>query len=192
MPKPTNADEERRRTPRFSCDGEAKISRLPSDGIFVPGKIRDLSFGGCCVDTTLLLECGVRAEIVVRVNATSFRAVGEVRVIRSDFGTGLEFVRVSAVGKEVLADVIHELARLQAVVNKLRSVPREMDAESFRRQLEDGKLQAAMLSEQFPFLETVLKAESSEPDQAASVGKDRIAEARSTRPVTSVSNSALP
>ncbi len=175
-------DDDRRRSTRFKCSGDAKISRLPSDGIFVPGKIFDLSLGGCCVDTTLPIDFGVRTEIVVRVNAASFRAVGEVRAIRGRSGAGIEFVHLSAGGKHMLADLVTELARLQAVMNKLNAARREMDAESFRRQLEIGKLQAGMLSERFPFLGTMLPAkssgESSEPDQAASAGQDLIVEAQ--------------
>ena len=183
-------DNDRRRSARFKCGGEAKISRLPSDGIFVPGKIFDLSLGGCCVDTTLPVDLGVRTEMVVRVNAASFRAVGEVRAIRSHFGAGIEFVHLSAGGKHTLADLVREMARLQAVMNKLKSARREIDAESFRKQLEEGKLQAAMLGERFPFLRSMLRAESSrersgespeespeessEADQVASVGKHRI------------------
>ena len=183
-------DDHRRRSTRFKCGGEARISRLPSDGIFVPGKIFDLSLGGCCVDTTLPVDLGVRTEIVVRVNAASFRAVGEVRAIRSHFGAGIEFVHLSAGGKHMLADLVTELARLQAVMNKLKAARREIDAESFRKQLEEGKLQAAMLGERFPFLRTILRAESSrersgespeegseessEADQVASVGKHRV------------------
>ncbi len=181
MPERTNADidcgdNDRRRSTRFKCGGDAKISRLPSDGIFVPGKIFDLSLGGCCVDTTLPIDFGVRTEIVVRVNAASFRAVGEVRAIRGRSGAGIEFVHLSAGGKQMLADLVTELARLQAVMNKLNAPRREMDAESFRRQLEIGKLQAGMLSERFPFLGTIPSAESSEPDQAAFAGQGRIVE----------------
>ena len=187
-------DNDRRRSPRFKCGGEAKISRLPSDGIFVPGKIFDLSLGGCCVDTTLPIDFGVRTEIVVCVNAASFRAVGEVRAIRSRFGAGIEFVHLSAGGKHTLADLVTELARLQAVMNKLKAARREINAESFRKQLEEGKLQAAMLSERFSFLGTILPAkssgessgenseesseESSEPGQAASAAKNLIVEAQ--------------
>ena len=117
------ADNDRRRSTRFTCGGDAKISRLPSDGIFLPGKILDLSLGGCCVDTTLPIDCGVRAEIVARVNAASFRAVGEVRAIRGRSGAGVEFVHLSTGGKDMLADLVAELARLQAVMNKLRFCP---------------------------------------------------------------------
>jgi len=94
MPERTDADNDRRRSARFSCSGDAKISRLPSDGSILPGKIVDLSLGGCCVDTTLPIRCGVRAEIVVRVNAASFRALGEVRAIRGPSGSGMEFVQL--------------------------------------------------------------------------------------------------
>ena len=177
MPERTDADEDRRRSPRFSCGGHAKITRLPSSGIFLPGTIRDLSLGGCCVDTTLPIDFGVRTEIVVRVNAASFRAVSEVKAMRGGSTACMEFVQLSAGGKDLLEDLVTELARLQSVVNKLRSARREMDTESFRRQLEAGKLQAVRFGERFPFLGTILSAEISEQDQAASIGKDRIVEA---------------
>src|ERR1017187_9177050 len=66
-------DKDRRRSPRFRCGGHAEINCLPSSGILLPGTIRDLSLHGCCVDTSLPIDCGVRAELVVRVNAASFR-----------------------------------------------------------------------------------------------------------------------
>jgi hypothetical protein len=176
MPERTDADNDRRRSARFSCSGDAKISRLPSDGSILPGKIVDLSLGGCCVDTTLPIRCGVRAEIVVRVNAASFRALGEVRAIRGPSGSGMEFVQLSAIGKDLLADLVAELARLQAVMNMLRTARRDTDTESFRRRMEEGRLEAVRLSERFPFLGTILRGENPEPKQSASERKDRIAE----------------
>jgi hypothetical protein len=173
-----HAADDRRRSRRFTCGGEAKISRLPSDGIFVPGKILDLSLGGCRVDANLPARCGWRAEIMVRVNAASFRAVGEVRAIRGGSGTGIEFVQLSTGGKDMLAELVAELARLQAIMNQLRSARRGTHTESFRRQIEDGRLGAVRLSERFPFLGTILRGEEPEPKsrQSASDGKDRIAE----------------
>ncbi len=176
MPERTAADKDRRRSTRFTCGGDAKISRLPSGGIFLPGKIRDLSIGGCCVDTTLPIARGARAELVVRVNAASFRAVGEVRAIRGHSGACLEFVLLSAGGKGVLSDLVTELARLQAVMNDIKATRREIDPESFRRQLDYRRLQATRLSRRFPLLGTTLPAGSSgvssEPDDDASTGKD--------------------
>ena len=173
MPERTNEEDDRRSSPRFLCGGQVKISCLPSDGIVLPGNIRDLGLGGCCVDTTLPIDHGVRTEIVVRVNAASFRAVGEVRAIRGGSAACVEFVHLSAGGKAILVDLVRELARLQTVMNKLRSDRREMDAESFRRQLENRKLQAAMLSGRFRFLGTNPEAESSGESWEASSGGDQ-------------------
>jgi hypothetical protein len=184
------ADNDRRRSVRFVCGGHAKISLLPSEGMVIPGKIRDLSLHGCCVDSTLPIDFGTRAEIVVRVNAASFRAVSEVKAIRGRSVAGLEFVQLSAGGKELLADLVTDLARLQAIMTKLKSVRREMGAVSFRKQIEEGKRQAAMLSERFPFVGTILQlesseaglkensAKSSEPEQSRSASQNPTVEAQ--------------
>ena len=169
-------EEDRRRSPRFSCGGRAEIQCLPSSGIVIPGTIRDLSLHGCHVESSLPIACGARAEIVVRVNSASFRAVGEVRAIRGRSGAGVEFAYLSAGGKELLTGLITDLARLQALMNKLKAKRREVDGESFRRELADAKAQAAIWSERFPFLGTILRGENPGPKQSASERKDRIAE----------------
>ncbi|MFY9661425.1 MAG: PilZ domain-containing protein [Terriglobales bacterium] len=152
-------EEDRRRSPRFSCGGRAEIQCLPSSGIVIPGTIRDLSLHGCHVESSLPIACGARAEIVVRVNSASFRAVGEVRAIRGRSGAGVEFAYLSAGGKELLTGLITDLARLQALMNKLKAKRREVDGESFRRELADAKAQAAIWSERFPFLCAISPAE---------------------------------
>src|SRR5271170_7661944 len=95
------------------------------------------------------MDLGVRAEIVAWVSAGSFRAVGEVRAIRGRSGVCIEFVRLSSGGKDMLADLIAELERLQVVMNKLESASAQVDRESFRRQLENGRQQPAMLGNGF-------------------------------------------
>jgi hypothetical protein len=76
----------------------------------------------------------------------------------------------------MLSDLVTELARLQALMNNLKSARREVDAKSFRNQIEGGKLQAAMLTgalnDRFPFLPTILPGETSEPNPDGSVSKD--------------------
>ena len=113
------------------------------------------------MDTTVPIDSGMKAEIVVRVNAASFRAVGEVKAIRGRSVAGMEFIHLTAGGKDLLADMVTDLARLQAITNKLRDVRREIDAQSFRKELEAGKRQAARLSERFPLFSTILQAEIS-------------------------------
>jgi hypothetical protein len=119
--------------------------------------MRDLSLGGCCLETAPALERGVRAEIVVRINSGSFRAVSQVKGRRDRFGVGLEFVQLSASGKDMLADVLERLARLQAVVNELRSARRGIDTET-------------LVKRHWPILRALLPPEPREnaPDNAHS------------------------
>jgi len=122
MLKPTNAGEERRRTPRFRCGCDATISRVPLDGKPFPGKILDLSLGGCCLETAVQLHCGGRIEIVARVKAASFRGVGEVRAVRSGRRNCVAFVHLSSNAREMLANFI---AQLQEAMNTPKPAGRE-------------------------------------------------------------------
>ena len=72
---------------------------------------------------------------------------------------GMEFVHLSAGGKDLLADLVTDLERLQAITNQLKLARRASDAKSSRMQLEARKYQAMLLSERFPSLETTLSAE---------------------------------
>jgi PilZ domain-containing protein len=116
---------ERRRAPRFSCGGLAKIICLPSDGLYLPGKVRDLSLNGCGIDTGRPIECGCRAEMLLQVDSASIRVVGKVKGLRSDGAIGLEFLRLSAGGQAALVELIRELARQQALANTLRTARQE-------------------------------------------------------------------
>lgn len=177
------ATKDRRRSPRFSCGGSAEIVCLPSTGIIVPGTIRDLSLHGCWVDTSLPIECGARAEVVLRVNSASFRALGEIRAIRGKSGSGVEFVRLSANGKDMLADLVTDLARLQALMSKLKSDRRAMDAELFIREMGEGRLRGATLRDRFFFLRTILPTENAEGEKTETAGTNAIREERLVVPI---------
>ena len=153
-------EKERRRSPRFNCDGQVEINCLPSEGNILPGKIRDLSLNGCRVDTTLPIDPGVRAEIVLRFKGASFRAVGEVKAIRGRSGAGIEFIHLSVFGKEQLSDMLEELEKMQAFLDKLKASHPQMDLESFSKELEYRKLHAQMLKTRFPFLESIAPEDS--------------------------------
>jgi len=116
---------ERRRSPRFSCAGLAKIICLPSEGLELAGRLRDLSLNGCGIETGSPLECGVRTEILVQASAASFRAIGEVKALRVPGGIGLEFLHLSGRGRDMLAELLRELARQHAIASTLRASRQE-------------------------------------------------------------------
>jgi hypothetical protein len=103
---------DRRRIPRYSCSGLAQITCLPLSGSLLRGRVRDLGLGGCCVEgieTVPLFDLGDQTEILVEVNSWFFRAMGRVRAIRGHSGISMEFMRMSAGGSSMLADLIADL-----------------------------------------------------------------------------------
>ena len=120
-------EEDRRRSPRVICSGLAKIISLPSDGITVPCKILNLSLGGCGIKTDLPLQDQTRAEILLHVNGSSFRAACQVRTLRPPHSIGLEFLHLSALGQDMLKELIRELAKQRAIATTLRTGRRKPD-----------------------------------------------------------------
>ncbi len=176
------AGENRRRTPRFSCGGRAEINCLPATGILVPGSIRDLGLGGCSIETPRPMNRGELAEFVLRVNAASFRATGAVKTIRGRSIAGVEFVHLSAGGKDLLEELLMELARLQALMTKLKAHRREEDDEALRSELEQRTLRSSLLSQRFSLLQPASPASSKCAERKAS-GPARNEEERLIVPV---------
>jgi PilZ domain len=112
---------DRRKAPRFTCGGRVLIRCLPSDGAMVPGRLRNLGPGGLRVDTSLPIDPGERTEVLVYANAVSFRAVGMVRAVIPGAGARMEFVQMSSGSKQLLNELLTQLARTQATMHKLRS-----------------------------------------------------------------------
>jgi hypothetical protein len=113
---------DRRRVPRYSCSGLAQITSLPTYGSLLRGRVRDLGLGGCCIEcaeTVPLLDLGDRTEILLEVNSWFFRAMAQVRAIRGRSGMSMEFVRMSAGGSSMLADLVADLERPRARQERL-------------------------------------------------------------------------
>jgi hypothetical protein len=158
----TDSQKERRRASRFSCVGQAQLIRLPSDGGFAAGKIHDLSLGGCRLNLNEPIDLGARMELVIRANAASFRALGIVKGLRQKSEAGIEFVQLSSGGRDLLEDLIGELAKLRATNDQLIAARRQVSTEVFRKQMEAARFQAVMFATRFPFLDTTLAEEISQ------------------------------
>src|SRR5207237_6444716 len=98
------------------------------------GKLRDLSLNGCAIETGSPLECGVRTELLVHVNASSFRAVGQVRALRVPFGIGVEFLQLTTSGQDMLAELIKELAHQRALARLIRAARAPIETDDLERQ----------------------------------------------------------
>jgi hypothetical protein len=105
---------DRRRVARYTCSGHAQITCLPLNGALLRGRLRDLGLGGCrieSIETTSPFDLGARTEILVKVNSWFFRAMAHVRAVRGQSAISVEFMRMSAGGYSMLAELIADLER---------------------------------------------------------------------------------
>ena len=122
-PEPPEIPDERRRSPRFACDGTANL-RLPYIGRPVAGRLLKVSCTGCYIETGTPFEQGTRVEIVLQVNGLAFRSMGDVKTVYGHSGMGIEFQDMSAGGRERLQEVIRELGECFVVTCTPKSGPR--------------------------------------------------------------------
>jgi hypothetical protein len=105
---------DRRRIARYSCSGHAQITCLPLNGAPLRGSLRDLGLGGCrieSIETTSPFDLGARTEILVKVDSWFFRTMAHVRAVRGQSAISVEFMRMSAGGFSMLAELIADLER---------------------------------------------------------------------------------
>jgi hypothetical protein len=156
LPTPEPHDLDRRQSPRVRCGGLVNIVTLPSEGLSVPGKVLNLSLGGCGIETASPLPIGTRAEIMLRVHTASIRVLGEVRVHRGTHVVGVEFLLLSACGKYLLEDLIRELARHQSISNLLKGARRQSDYEAVH------KTRSTILNGDYPITRSLVSLREAE------------------------------
>lgn len=86
--------EERRLFGRRSCRIEAQVS-IPGSSVGLPGKVTDISLGGCYVEMLAPLPVETMVELVLTAGDTSMRASGRVRSSQTGLGMGVAFASMS-------------------------------------------------------------------------------------------------
>jgi PilZ domain len=107
----TSDNDERRKNSRHNCVGTAEILRIQeATGELITARIRNISAGGCYVETQSPLERGSQLAVVLRVNMLRLRVIAEVRFVKIDreLSAGLEFVGMTAPGLQSLQELIAE------------------------------------------------------------------------------------
>lgn len=113
---------EKRRHPRFECDGPASIL-TGADQEALPGKIVNISANGCLIllKDPEKLNCDSVVELNFRINDTPFRVWGKVKVARSSNAYGFEFPLLSERVRTRLEDLITDLIEDFLTVQSMRS-----------------------------------------------------------------------
>jgi len=107
---------ERRSFPRHTVDAHTKML-LVNTGISMPGRVLDLSLGGCKIRTEGQFNVGifVRVEAEFCVQGIAFRIAGVTQAIFDKNTLGVRFLDMSQRRREQLEELIAEIAEAAAL-----------------------------------------------------------------------------
>jgi c-di-GMP-binding flagellar brake protein YcgR len=114
---------EKRRYPRFECEGSASILTGP-DQDALSGRIVNISANGCLIllKDSEKLDYDSIVELNFRINDIPFRVWGKVKVARSATAYGFEFPLLSERVRKRLENLITELIEDFLTVKSMRSM----------------------------------------------------------------------
>lgn len=102
----------RRRHPRFACEGHAEVC-IPRGGLLFRGKILDLSLSGCFIATAYLnLERGTPVEVYFVTHQLQFRVAGQIAVLHPRRGAGIVFEDLDSRRTRQITELLSELQQL--------------------------------------------------------------------------------
>jgi len=102
-------EEERRRQPRYSCAGSAKLWEVGNQHSSA-GRVNEISRGGCYVEIMAPMRTGTAIRLEVSVSGRTLHLEGIVRTSQPMFGMGVEFTRMAPAEAERLCHIVSELS----------------------------------------------------------------------------------
>ena len=102
------ATAERRRQPRYKCEGSAEFSVEGSD-IRTWGTLTDISMCGCYVELQATFPVDTQLHLLLEVNEIRIQLSGVVRVSYPFLGMGISFSEISDEAKAGLGAIVRTL-----------------------------------------------------------------------------------
>lgn len=96
---------ERRRSPRYKCEGSAEFKAAGSD-VRTWGTFTDISATGCYVEMTATFPVGSRVDMALELNGFRVQVEGEVLVSYPYLGMGISFTAINELNRKRLRDMI--------------------------------------------------------------------------------------
>jgi PilZ domain len=121
--EPEEAPGERRRSPRYKCEGSAEF-RVGGSDVRTWGTFTDISMNGCYVEMTATFPVGSIVDLGLELKGLRARVSGDVRVSYPLLGMGIAFRDVSPEDQLGIEEMIEQLNPLRAV--KRNPEPEEM------------------------------------------------------------------
>jgi hypothetical protein len=114
---------EKRKSPRYRCQGSARLRELGS-GVSTWSTFTDISLHGCYMEAMSTFRIGAKLALTMEVNGFRVETKGEVRVVYPNLGMGICFTIMSEPNREQLQALLRSLSRPSAILG----VHRESEA----------------------------------------------------------------
>jgi hypothetical protein len=114
-PSSENRPAEKRRSPRYRCQGSAHLREI-SSGVATWATFTDISLHGCYLEATATYGIGSLIAITVEINNFRVEATGEVRVSYPSLGMGIVFTQMSTENRDRLRDLLRSLSRPSVIL----------------------------------------------------------------------------
>jgi hypothetical protein len=112
---PRSANPEKRRSPRYRCQGSAHLRELVT-GSATWATFTDISLHGIYVEAMSTYRAGARLALTLEVNGFRVEARGEVRVVYPGLGMGISFVTMADEGRERLRLLLKSLSQPSVIL----------------------------------------------------------------------------
>jgi hypothetical protein len=116
-PAETRPEAEKRRSPRYRCQGSAHLREI-SSGVATWATFTDISMHGCYVEATSTYRLGASLALTIEINNFRVETNGEVRVAYPGLGMGIFFHEMSGESRARLRELLRSLSRPSAIVGQ--------------------------------------------------------------------------
>jgi len=113
--RPVPGTLERRRGPRYRCQGSAHLREL-GNGTATWATITDISLHGCYVEATASYRVGEALALTIEANGFKVEMTAEVRIVYPRLGMGISFTEISEENRERLGELLRSLSRPSVIL----------------------------------------------------------------------------
>jgi hypothetical protein len=132
---------EKRRSPRYRCQGSANLRDLHS-GVATWATFTDISQHGCYVEAMSGFRVATELSMRIEVNGYSVECNGEVRVVYPGLGMGITFTIMAEEQRERLRDLLRSLTRPSGILGNRLQEPKATPEPASTLTNPEGFLQA--------------------------------------------------
>jgi hypothetical protein len=106
---------ERRRSPRYRCQGSAHLREISSNTA-TWATFTDVSMHGCYVEAMSAFGVGAELALTIELNGYRVECRGTVRIVYPGLGIGVAFTTISEENREHLRELLRSLAQPSVVL----------------------------------------------------------------------------